>query len=180
MLKSISWKLALAALILTGCTKSCGGSQKDMTPEQVVEAYLDVALNMTDVNQRAFLLEYTTGKMKSAIESVSEETIRTAYIDRKYKLLSYSVVERRDRTPRETEITFRIEYNDLGVEKAVPAENAPKVTTENTVGVVRENGYWLIRDVLGNKTAIDFPVAPESRIEAKPGEISPDNPDVVQ
>ena len=60
------------------------------------------------------------------------------------------------------------------------SENAPKVTTENTVGVVRENGYWLIRDVLGNKTAIDFPVAPESRIEAKPGEISPDNPDVVQ
>lgn len=177
MSKLIPWKLVMAALILSGCTRSCGGGHKDMTPEQVVEGYLDVAFNMTDVNQRSFLLEYTTGKMRAAIESVSDETIKTAYIDRKYKIQSYSVVERRDRTPRETEVTFRLEYQDLGADKSLTSDSAPKVTTENTVSVVREKGYWLIRDVLGNKTAIDFPVAPESRIEAKPGVLSGDNPD---
>jgi hypothetical protein len=34
---------------------------------------------------------------------------------------------------------------------------------------VRENGVWYIRDVLGNKTSIDFPVSEESRITAKAG-----------
>ncbi len=48
------------------------------------------------------------------------------------------------------------------------------MTTENSVSVVKENGVWLIRDVLGNKTSIDFPVSEESRITAKPGVVTPD------
>ncbi|MEN9835423.1 MAG: hypothetical protein RL011_1616, partial [Pseudomonadota bacterium] len=75
---------------------------------------------------------------------------------------------RKDRTPRETEISFQLTYNDLGVENATP-QDAPKVTTENTVSVIKANGLWMIRDVLGNKTSIDFPVSAESRISAKPG-----------
>lgn len=161
-------KLFLTGLALTGCTSQCGSNRGNLTPEQVVEAYLDVALNMTEVAQRDRLIEYTTGNLKAAIESSSAETIKTAYVDRKYKIVSYSVVERRDRTPRETEITFQLTYNDLGLEGKDP-KDAPTVTTENTVSVVREKGAWLIKDVLGNKTAIDFPVSEESKITAKPG-----------
>jgi hypothetical protein len=160
--------LLAVALFLTGCTSQCGGNRGNLSPEQVVEGYLDVALNMTEVSQRDKLLDYTTGNLKAAIEAATPETIKTAYVDRKYKIISYSVVERRDRTPRETEITFQLTYNDLGPEGKDPA-NAPKVTTENTVSVVREKGAWLIKDVLGNKTAIDFPVSEESKITAKPG-----------
>jgi hypothetical protein len=155
-------------LFITGCTSMCGVNRRSMTPEQVVEAYLDVALNMNDVSQRDLLLEYTTGNLKTAIESAAPETIKTAYVDRKYKILNYSVVERRDRTPRETEISFQLTYNDLGLEGKADADS-PKVTTENTVSVVKENGVWLVRDVLGNKTSIDFPVSEESRISAKAG-----------
>ena len=92
--------------------------------------------------------------------------IKTAYVDRKYELLNYSVVERRDRTPKETEITFQIEFKDLGTEGVAP-DQAPLVTTENTVSVVKKNQIWLIRDVLGNRTSIDFPVSKDSEITAK-------------
>jgi hypothetical protein len=168
-------KLVAVAVFLTGCTSMCGKSRSSLTPEQVVEGYLDVALNMNEVSQRDDLLDYTTGNLKAAIESASPETIKKAYVDRKYKIENYSVVERRDRTPRETEITFQLTYHDLGPE-GKKTEEAPKVTTENTVSVVKESNIWLIRDVLGNKTAIDFPVSEESRISAKPGPGVDDEP----
>lgn len=173
--------LAVAALFVTGCTSMCGVKRSSMTPEQVVEGYLDVALNMKDVSERAKLLDYTTGNLKAAIEGAPPETIKAAYVDRRYKIENYSVVERRDRTPRETEITFQLTYNDLGTSATAKPDEAPKVTTENTVSVVKEDGMWLIRDVMGNKTSIDFPVSEESRISAKPGpgvdeETAPEEP----
>src|SRR5690606_9347269 len=167
------WMMCLAVISIVGCTRSCGKTRGDMTPDQVVEAYLDIALNMSDVSERNVLMEYTTGNLKSAIEAASEETIRKAYIDRSYKIASYSVVERRDRTPRETEITFRLEYLDLGTGDGAKETEAPKVTTENTVSVIKEDGIWLIRDVMGNKTSIDFPVSEESQITAVPGQMTP-------
>lgn len=171
------WKLCLLSIVITGCTSMCsGGNRKSLTPEQVVEAYLDVALNMKEVEERSKLIQYTTGNLKSVLESASEATIKTAYVDRRYNLLNYSVVERRDRTPRETEISFQLTYNDLGSSGQNTGDLA-KITTENTVSVVREKGVWYIRDVVGHKTSIDFPVSEESRITAKAGTTSVKEPE---
>ena len=175
-----SWvRLSLVLFAIPGCAKFCGANRSEQSPEQVVEGYLDVALNMTDVNQRDKLLQFTTGNLKQAIASVSDETIRRAYIDRKYEILSYAVIERRDRTPRETEITFQLSYKDLGEGATAKAKgaDAPKVVTENTVSVVKEREAWSIRDVIGQKTSIDFPVSQDSRIEARPGDNNPPPPD---
>lgn len=167
------WTLILSAIALTGCTSMCsGGNRKELSPEQVVEAYLDVALNMKNVEEREQLLQFTTGNLKAAIEAATPQTIKSAYVDRRYDLLNYSVVERRDRTPRETEVTFQLTYHDLGSDEKGNKDVAAKVTTENTVSVVREKGVWYIRDVLGNKTSIDFPVSEESRITAKAGSVT--------
>lgn len=172
-------RLGIVLLAIPGCAKFCGANRSEQSPEQVVEGYLDVALNMTDVNQRDKLLQFTTGNLKQAIASVSDETIRRAYIDRKYEILSYAVIERRDRTPRETEITFQLSYKDLGEGATAKAKgsDAPKVVTENTVSVVKEREAWSIRDVIGQKTSIDFPVSQDSRIEARPGDNHPPPPD---
>ncbi len=168
-------RLAAMCLALAGCTKFCGLSHKDMTPDQVVEAYLNVAFNMKDAREREKLASLTTGKLRQAIDSAPEEIIVAAYVDRRYAIKSYSVIERRDRTPRETEITFRLVYSDLGSATApVTAESAALVTTDNTVNVIRDKGTWYIHDVVGSKTAIDFPLSTEGRIEAKPGVVGPD------
>lgn len=159
--------MTVALFVVASCTRMCGSSRRDMTPEQVVEAYLDVSLNMKDVGEREVLISLTTGNLKNAIQQATDDTIKQAFIDRHYKLEEYSVVERRDRTPRETEVTFSLTYRDLGTTQATPEADAPKVTTENTVSVVKENKMWLIRDVIGKKTTIDFPVMPADVI--KPG-----------
>jgi alpha-D-ribose 1-methylphosphonate 5-triphosphate synthase subunit PhnH len=163
--RRISWIL-FWIMLPTSCTKMCEPSRGDLSPEQVVEAYLDIALNMTEVAEYEDLLEFTTGNLKDAIQSASPDTIKAAYVDRRYEIETYSVVERRDRTPRETEITFLLAYHDLGDGKST-VDQTPKITTENTVSVVKEKGIWLIRDVVGNKTSFDFPISEESRITAK-------------
>ena len=150
-------KLAAAFLVLAGCTSMCGKNRKDLTPEEVVQTYLDVSLNMTDLDQKAQLVNLTTGTLRSAIEQASDETINKAFIDKRYHLEAYSVVERRDRTPRETEITFVLTYRDLGTDAGMKPHEAAQITTENTVSVVRLKGAWAIRDVLGKNTSIDFP-----------------------
>ncbi len=171
----LQWGAILIAV--TGCTRFCGRNRRDLTPEQVIEGYLDTSLNMSDVSQRQNLLLYTTGNLRSAIASVSDDTIKQAYIDRKFEIVSFSVLEKKDRTPREMEITFQLNYKDLGkVEEKIKSADAPDVITENTVSLVKEKETWYIRDVLGQKTAIDFPLAQGARIQAKPGDNTPDEP----
>lgn len=151
----------LSALFLTCCTQMCGDARDDMSPEQVVEAYLDISLNMTDPSEKEQLLDLTTGELKSAINSASAETMINAFVKKHYRLKTYSVIERRDRTPRETEITFLLIYNDLGDNPEAKIEEAPEISTENTVAVIKERGVWYLKDVIGKRTSIDFPVAGE-------------------
>lgn len=153
-------------VVLVGCTRSCTKSHASMSPEQVVEAYLDTAFSLTSTDQRAYLTRYTTGNLKHAIDTATDQTILDAYINRKFKIVQYSVVERTDRRPREVEIVFQLSFKETseGNENDIPT-----TTTENTVSVVKENNLWLISNVLGKKTSIDFPVSPDSVIKASPG-----------
>ena len=167
--KKIFGFISLIALI--GCSKMCGSGRDAMTPEEVVQAYLDISFNMTEVGQKKELLKLTTGTLKSALESASDELVSSAFIKQNYSLDRYSVVERRDRTPRETEITFSLSYRNLGPEKSVTTESAPQVTTEKTVSVVKREGAWYISDVLGKKTSIDFILGDE--IKPAPGGSDP-------
>lgn len=150
-----------------GCTRSCGSKHSSMSPEQVVEAYLDTALNMKNADQLPYLSRFTTGNLKLALETASAETITNAYIKRKFQIEGYSVVERTDRRPREVEIVFQLSFKET---TGGAADDSATITTENTVSVVRQNDLWLISNVLGKKTTIDFPVSAESIIKASPGD----------
>ena len=102
------WSLMVVTLAIVGCTKMCGIKRSGMTPEQVVEAYLQTALNMDSVSDRDILVDYTTGNLKNAIESATPETIKAAYVDRKYTLKSYSVVQRNDQHLAKLKLYFSL------------------------------------------------------------------------
>jgi hypothetical protein len=155
-----------------------------MTPEEVVQAYLDISLNMTEIGQKQELLKLTTGNLKNALEGASDELVTSAFIKQDFKLDRYSVVERRDRTPRETEITFYLSYRNLGADKSMKLEDAPQTTTENTVSVVKRDGTWSIADVLGKKTSIDFILGDEIKplaggSDPGPAEATAPNPEAT-
>lgn len=166
-------KLLVVAFTVTGCTRSCSPTRESLSPEKVVEGYLNTVFNMKSVAERDVLLQYTTGRLKDAIASASDEVIEKGYVKRYFNLESYAVIERRDRTPREVEITYRLKFQDLGPAETRPVNpNAPRVQTENTVALIREKGSWYIRDQIGAKTSVEF--LQEEVITAKPGVVSPD------
>jgi hypothetical protein len=139
-----------------------------MSAEKVVEEYLNIALNMNSVEEKEHLMEYTTGNLEAALSGADDKAIQIAYVDKRYNLKNYSLVERRDRTPRETEVTYELTYSELA--EGQKAEDAPVTTTENTVSVIRKKGAWYISDVLGNKTSIEFPVTEMNTINASPAQ----------
>jgi len=165
-MRKLPWNIIFSAIFLTGCTQMCGTSRSEMSAEKTVEAYLDIALNMSSLDEKEELIDFTTGNLRAALAGADDAAIQKAYIDKKYDLKRYSLVERRDRTPRETEITYELSYKEL--DQSAKAEEAPLVTTENTVAVIKMKGLWYIRDVLGNKTSIEFPVTDLNTISAKP------------
>jgi hypothetical protein len=134
-----------------------------MTAEQVVEAYLNVALNMEKLEQKALLLDYATGELKDAIAGASDETMKKAYLERRYTLKRFTLIRRQDHTPRETEITYQLTYNELP-EDVSEESKAVTVTTENTVQLVKEKSLWFIRNVIGSKTSFDFPISAVEKI----------------
>ena len=153
--------IIFSCIFITCCTKMCGDSRSDMTPEQVVERYLQGSMTMEDLTQKEELLDLTTGLLHSAINAANEDTITKAFINKTYKQSEWMIVERRDRTPRETEVTFELKYRDLSNDPNQKIAEAPEVITENTVTVVKEKSIWRIQDVIGKKTSIDFPTAGE-------------------
>ncbi|MDD9952465.1 MAG: hypothetical protein OXT67_12965 [Zetaproteobacteria bacterium] len=162
-MKWFGWLLVCVSL--SACTKYCSKSPGDYSPEEVVEHYLELALNVTRVEQKAEMMEWTSGDLASALAQATDETFKGAYIDRKYDVQRFSIVRRADQTPRETEITYLLVYKDLG-KGGVAVEEATLVEVENTVSLMKSKGRWLIDEVVGSKTTFDFAVTEESKIEA--------------
>lgn len=146
----------LMVMILAGCQQMCSGDRMAMTPEEVVETYLTQSLNMEQPSDKDILLALTTGNLNAAIRSASDDYLKKAFIEREYEVKHFSIMERRDRTPRETEITFTLAFQTP--QKGLSAKALPTTNTENTVALIKEKGAWWIRDVVGKKTTIDFPV----------------------
>ena len=92
MKTSINYTLTFCFMFLASCSKMCGTSRSDMSPEQVVEAYLDTSLNMNDIKEKQRLLSLTTGNLQNALASASNEIIEQAFINKHYQLERYSVV----------------------------------------------------------------------------------------
>lgn len=155
-MKMKSFKIWLLALLITGCTNMCETDHKEMSPEEVVEAYLDESFNINEVDQIRRLIKYTSGSLKKALEDADAKTVEKVFINKSYNLKRFSVIERKDRTPREVEVTYELEYKELGANK----EDAI-VSAENTLNLIRKESAWYITDVIGGKTSIDFQVPTE-------------------
>lgn len=151
---------------MTACFAWCEPGRESMTAVQVLEKYIEVSTSMTDLEQREVLLAYTGGALRAALEGATDEAITNAFIKRKFELDSFSIVTRRDLTPREVEITFHISYYDR--DNISPGDEPPLVSTTNTVTLFRESNMWSITDVIGTEgTEIHFGVTTDSHVRAK-------------
>ena len=150
------FQIFIAFIVCVGCTNLCTKSRKSMSAEEVVKAYLEVAFNMREVVEKRLLLQYTTGELKAAIAGSNDKTIMEAYIKPRYRLRSMFIVSKKNITPREVRVTYRLEYQETSGKS--DSVTAAIVKTENTVSLHSIKGSWYIDGVIDNKTSIEFPL----------------------
>lgn len=161
------WSFFFALVCVGGCTTMCGKDHKDMEAGQVVEAYLQEAFNIRSVDDVEKLMVYTSGNLKQALEEADSRTIDQVFVQKRYEVRRFSFLEQKHLTPREREITYELEYQEIDEGVAQPAY----YTIENSLNLIRKDGAWYITDVIGGRTAIDFIVADEvTREGVRPGD----------
>lgn len=161
------WSFFFALVCVGGCTTMCGKDHKDMEAGQVVEAYLQEAFNIRSVDDVEKLMVYTSGNLKQALEEADSRTIDQVFVQKRYEVRRFSFLEQKHLTPREREITYELEYQEIDEGVAQPAY----YTIENSLNLIRKDGAWYITDVIGGRTAIDFIVADEvTREGVTPGD----------
>lgn len=143
------------SLSVAGCASMCKKSHKDMTAEEVVEAYLEVAFNLNSIDDLTRLIAYASGNLKQALEEADAATVDRIFIARRYDVIRFSFIERKDHTPREVQITYELEYQELS------NEDQAVMTIKNSLNLFRKDGAWFITDVIGGETSIDFLIADE-------------------
>ena len=73
-------KFLTLLLTIAGCTSMCETSHEDMSPEQVVEAYLTEAFNIQYVNEIDNIIQYTTDNLKRELERANQQQINEMFI----------------------------------------------------------------------------------------------------
>lgn len=142
--------------ILTGCVKMCSVTRDDMSPQQVVEAYLEIAFNMEKVDQRRILLDYTTGDLEASISMASLTMIEELYIKPQYKIENLYIAEPQYRTPVECEVSYTLTYKELMDLEGLTDKTV--TTTQNIVSLVQLKEKWYIQGVIDKKSSVEFPL----------------------
>ena len=161
MLKLLQRYLYVSLLLLPmlACTRSCGSEHASKTPAETLRAYLDLVFTLSEPQQKETLLTSTTGSLKDALLNTDAETFKAVYIDKKFALLDFAIIKELPRTPRETEITYSIHYQELAKTNEREKITAT-VSVTNTAILFKEEGHWHIKDVKGEETSIVFPPLP--------------------
>lgn len=149
--------LALGVFILSGCTMRSCSAKKDIAPEEQLHSYINTAVNVTSLEEKEKLIALTSGDLRRAISSATDDAFTTAYINKRYEFRGFEIVERRDITPGELiELDFRLNYKSWS--SGEEPHLVPFVETLNRAQLVYEHGRWAIASVKSLETSFDWEV----------------------
>jgi hypothetical protein len=150
--------VVMAALVTaSGCSFRGCSSKKDIAPEDQLHSYITTAVNVTSSEDKEKLIELTSGELRRAISSASEEAFQKAYIEKKYDFRGFELVERRDIEPGKTlELDFRLNYKSWSTGEE--PDLVPFVETLNRAVLTYEHGRWVISNVQSLETSFDWEV----------------------
>jgi hypothetical protein len=133
-------------LILVGCGPSRCRARSDVPPEEQLRAYLDLAVNITRMDQREELESYTTGAFLDNLSSASPEAFKKNYLDRRYEFEIFEVTGKSEVEPKkEIRLEYRVKYKTWlsGEDKTrSPVQEVRSIATMKYI-----NGQWVIAEV---------------------------------
>lgn len=143
--------LLVGMLVFVGaCT--CDPKPKDREPKEILTAYLERVVNVTQAKDREDLLVLTTGEIKAALLNATEAEFRRAYIQKRYDVQAFEITGESKTTPDSVMLSFYMQYRD----KPQGDPNPIDVLIQNQVELVRENDRWLINRIFPGDSRLEF------------------------
>lgn len=136
----------VSSLIFVGCGPAQCGKRVDVSPEEQLRSYIDLAVNITRMDQREELESFTTGDFKDQITSASAEVFKRSYLERRYEFDEFEVTNTTEVNPKkEVNIEYRVKFRSwlTGEDKTrVPAQDIKSLAV-----LKYTNGQWAIASI---------------------------------
>jgi hypothetical protein len=150
--------LLILGISLTSCTFSPDPS-KD--PKRSLSDYVSLSFSVKDLEDKARLLNFLTGDVKSRLAGWSDDQFRDAFIESKKEFQRLYFSEVKEVSPSEVQITYELTYLDHGKytdsrKYEDGKRHEAKVTNKKLCQMKLEKGKWLISDVRNIKELVEY------------------------
>ncbi|MEY3903422.1 MAG: hypothetical protein RL189_2728 [Pseudomonadota bacterium] len=144
-----SWSrllLLLGALIFVGCMPVRCSKREDVAAEEQLRNYIDLAVNITRMDQREELESFTTGEFRDQLTSSSPESFKKSYLERRYEFEVFEVTNKTEiEAGREVQLEYRVKFKSwlTGEDRT----RAPVQEVNSLATMKYTNGHWAIASI---------------------------------
>lgn len=124
-------------------------------PENQLHRYIELAVNVTRMEQREELESLTTGEFRDQLSSASPEAFKRSYLDRRYKFDDFEVTGKTVVRPdKEIHLEYRVKFTTwLSGEDG---SRAPEQDIRSVAIMNYTNGQWAIASIRPLDTSFNF------------------------
>ena len=118
----------------------------DVSAEEQLRSYIDLAVNITRMDQREELESFTTGEFRDHITSASPEAFKESYLNRRFEFDEFEVTSKKEVDPqREVHLEYRVKFRSwlTGEDKA----RSPSQDVKSLAVMKYTNGQWAIASI---------------------------------
>jgi hypothetical protein len=156
-LRRFCGRLALIAsfVLLGACGPTLCSKRSDIPPENQLHRYIELAVNITRMEQREELESLTTGEFRDQLSSASPEAFKRSYLDRRYDFEDFEVTDKRVVRPdKEVHLEYRVKFRSWysGEEKT----RAPQQDIKSLAVMNYTNGQWAIASIRPLDSTFNF------------------------
>ena len=144
--QGIGLGLVLAIALATGaCTKKA----KVESPEGVIEAYVNTAINAKDASAKTALFEFMTGKALERIQSMSDAEFMEGVVKPEFKFVHLSTRDLREEQGGGISLVYELVYENTS------GDSAAKITNRKIAYMRNVDGRWKIEDTRNVKSFVE-------------------------
>lgn len=141
--------------VIAACGPTMCSKRSDIPPENQLHRYIELAVNITRMEQREELENLTTGSFRDQLTSASPEAFKRSYLDRRYKfddfeVLSKAVVQQ----DKEVHLEYRVKFKTWISGES--EERAPVQDIKSVAVMKYTYGQWAIDSIRPIDTAYNF------------------------
>jgi hypothetical protein len=141
--------------LLVACGPTWCSKRSDVPPESQLHRYIELAVNITRMEQREELESLTTGAFRDQLSSSSPEAFKRSYLDRRYDFEDFEVTGKTIVRPdKEIHLEYRVKFRTwLSGEDA---SRAPQQDIKSIAVMNYTNGQWAIASIRPLDTSFNF------------------------